>query len=170
MKISEWISAKKQQCSVASLYFGWLVYFAALAYFVYQRSLGGVLFVLVLVSVLKWVYLRYFPRFSNLIGYGRIEDKLPSTVARAPVAVTYYSFLGCPFCPIVLERLVALQKQMGFTLGRIDLTLKPQVLASKGIRSVPVVEVGHDRLVGNSTTEQLAALIGLLQPALSRAS
>jgi hypothetical protein len=31
--------------------------------------------------------------------------------------------------------------------------------ASKGIRSVPVVEVGGSRLVGNATTEQLAEMI-----------
>jgi hypothetical protein len=37
------------------------------------------------------------------------------------------------------------------------------MLLSKGIRSVPVVEVGGHRLVGNSTTEQLAGLIALGQ-------
>jgi hypothetical protein len=36
---------------------------------------------------------------------------------------------------------------------------------AKGIRSVPVVEVGDHRLVGNSTTEQLAALIARGQAA-----
>ncbi len=45
----------------------------------------------------------------------------------------------------------------------IDVTLKPQTLMTKGIRSVPVVEVGEHRLVGNSTTEQLASLIALGQ-------
>jgi hypothetical protein len=30
---------------------------------------------------------------------------------------------------------------------------------SKGISAVPVVEVGKDRLTGNATSEQLAALI-----------
>jgi hypothetical protein len=54
-----------------------------------------------------------------------------------------------------------LQKQMGFTLEIFDVTLRPQMLLSKGIRSVPVVEVGDHRLVGNSTTEQLAVLIAL---------
>lgn len=52
---------------------------------------------------------------------------------------------------------------MGFTLKMIDVTLKPQTLMMKGIRSVPVVEVGDHRLVGISTTEQLAALIALGQ-------
>jgi hypothetical protein len=60
---------------------------------------------------------------------------------------------------------------MGFDLNIIDVTLRPQTLMTKGIRSVPVVEVGDRRLVGNSTTEQLAALISFGQtPELLRAS
>ena len=75
--------------------------------------------------------------------------------------MNFYSFFSCPFCPIVLARLRALQEQMGFALKVIDVILKPQTLLAKGIKSVPVVEVGDHRLVGNSTTEQLAALIVL---------
>ena len=52
---------------------------------------------------------------------------------------------------------------MHFTLEMIDITFKPQILMGKGIRSVPVVEAGNHRLVGNATTEQLAELIGLGQ-------
>ena len=48
---------------------------------------------------------------------------------------------------------------MGFTLRTFDVTLKLQTLMSKGIRSVPVVEVGDHRLADNSTTEQLVRLI-----------
>jgi predicted DsbA family dithiol-disulfide isomerase len=77
----------------------------------------------------------------------------------APITVNFYSFFSCPFCPLVLARLRALQTQMGFAVNVIDVTLKPGILMAKGIRSVPVVEVGEHRLVGNSTTEQLAALI-----------
>jgi hypothetical protein len=63
----------------------------------------------------------------------------------------------------VEQRLKTLQAEMDFTLTKIDLTLKPQLAASRGIRSVPVVEVGADRLIGNATTEQLAHLIGCAQ-------
>jgi predicted rRNA methylase YqxC with S4 and FtsJ domains len=57
---------------------------------------------------------------------------------------------------------------MGFTLHRIDVTLKPQILLQKGIKSVPVVEVGQNRLVGHATTEQLVELIERSQlPALA---
>lgn len=52
-----------------------------------------------------------------------------------------------------------------------DVTLNPRMLMTKGIKSAPVVEVGVHRLVGNSTTEQLAGLIALGQaPELLQAS
>jgi len=63
----------------------------------------------------------------------------------------------------VERRLKGLQREMDFVLKKIDLTLKPHLSASKGIRSVPVVEVGDSRLVGNATTEQLEQLIGSVQ-------
>jgi glutaredoxin len=116
------------------------------------------------VPCFKWAYLRYFPRVSVWKGYGRILDELPANVEPARVAVTLYSVLGCPFCPIVEQRLDALRKEMRFTLTKIDLTLKPHVAASKGIQSVPVVEVGRNRLIGNSTTAQLARLIDPVRP------
>jgi glutaredoxin len=150
---------KPQQCTVSSLYVSWAVYLAGLAFLVSQRNWLGCLAWLVIVPWVKWLYLRLFPRVSRWIGYGRVYDKLPPSVTQAHVEVTYYSLLGCPFCPIVEQRLEALQKEMHFVLRKIDVTLRPQVLASKGIRSVPVVEVGGNRLVGNATTEQLAEFI-----------
>jgi hypothetical protein len=59
----------------------------------------------------------------------------------------------------VKRRLEALQRKMDFTLTKIDVSFNPQLAMSKGIQSVPVVEVGKDRLVGNATTERLAQLI-----------
>lgn len=121
------------------------------------------------VPSLRWALFHFFSQVSRFLGYGRIVDKITpiapahANPCAAPVAVNFYSFFSCPFCPIVLARLQALQKPMGFTLKTIDVTLKPQTLMMKGIRSVPVVEVGSHRLVGNSTTEQLAALIALSQ-------
>lgn len=156
-------AASKQSCTVGSLYFSLIVfatfYPAGLVYLAYRGAWAGFLVWLVLIPCCRLAYLRFFPRISNWIGYGRVEDHLPSSVNKAPVEVTYYSLLGCPFCPIVERRLEALQKEMGFTLTRVNLTLRPQMATSKGIQSVPVVEVGKDRLVGNATTEQLARLI-----------
>ncbi|HUA01223.1 MAG TPA: hypothetical protein VMB02_12900 [Candidatus Aquilonibacter sp.] len=158
---------QKQRCTVLSLYVsgaaGVILYSAGLVFFAYRDRWTDFLLWLVLLPCVKWAYLRFFPRISGWTIYGRVDDKLPANVKRARVEVTCYSLLGCPFCPIVERRLKALQKEMDFTLTRIDLTLKPQVAAGKGIRSVPVVEAGEDRLVGNATTEQLAQLIGRAQ-------
>ena len=160
---------KEQQCTVAGLALSWIGYAAGLGYFSYQRQWVAALLWMVGVPCLRWALFRFFPRISRFLGYGRIVDKfaaIPPPHANhesAPVAVNFYSFFSCPFCPIVLARLQALQKQMGFTLKTFDVTLNPQKLLTKGIRSVPVVEVGDHRLVGNSTTEQLAGLIALGQ-------
>ena len=156
---------KAQQCSVAGLAVGWIGYAIGVGYFIYrQQWVAGLLWMAGLPS-LRWALYHFFPRISRFLGYGRIADRFSSSPPLranprvAPVAVSLYTFFSCPFCPIVLARLQALQQQMGFTLTTIDVTLKPQALMMKGIRSVPVVEVGDHRLVGNSTTEQLAALI-----------
>lgn len=154
---------KMQACTVWSLYFSWilfaLLYPGGLAYLAYKGDWAGFLVWLVLIPCYRWAYLRYFPRISRWIGYGQVEDRLPASVNRSRVEVTFYTLLGCPFCPIVERRLESLRKQMNFSLTTIDLTLKPQLATSKGIRSVPVVEAGSNRLVGNATTEQLAGLI-----------
>lgn len=63
--------------------------------------------------------------------------------------MTLYTAVGCPFCPLVKQRLLALQVQMGFELEEVDVTLKPDLLIAKGIRAVPVVEVGEQRVVGS---------------------
>ena len=155
----ERIAFKDQQCSVLGLVLSWLGYFAGLMYFAYERSLvGGALF-FVLVPSLRWALFYFFPSISRFLGYGRVDDQIPQRTETARILVTFYSFFSCPFCPIVLRRLEALQQVMDFTLKKIDVTLKPQMLVSKGIRSVPVVEVGGKRLVSNLTTAQLAEFI-----------
>jgi hypothetical protein len=124
---------------------------------------------LVAIPVVRWILFHYFPSVSRFLGYGRVDDKqpdkLPVGARPSRVVVKFYTFFSCPFCPIVLHRLESLQDRMDFTLERIDVSLKPQILISKGIRSVPVIEVGADRLVGNATTEQLAGFIALPQGA-----
>ena len=146
-------------CTMWSLYVPLLAYVFGLALFVYSRNALGVVLWLVVAPCLKWAYIGLFPRISHLRGYVHVEDKVPAHTSKSQALVNYYSFVGCPFCPIMERRLEALRKEMGFTLNRIDVTLKPQVLIAKGIRSVPVVEVGENRLVGHATTEQLMELI-----------
>jgi len=153
---------KKQQCYVAGLALGWIGYAVGLAYFSYEREWALVLLWMAGVPCLRWAPFYFFPHISRFLGYGRIMDKLApippphANPSATPVAVNFYRFFSCPFCPSVLARLQALQKQMGFTLEIFDVTFKPQMLLTKGIKSVPVVAVGDQRLVGNSTTEQLA--------------
>jgi thiol-disulfide isomerase/thioredoxin len=158
------IAVKQQQCSVLGLALSWATYLAGLAFLGYERNWAGALIWLVLVASIRLALFRYFPSVSRFLGYGRVDDKLPAHVNRAPVAVTFYSFFSCPFCPIVLQRLEALQKKMDFTLEKIDVTFSPQILMRKQIQSVPVVEVYGNRVVGNATTEELAGLIGFAQP------
>jgi hypothetical protein len=152
-------TVKKQQCNVTGLILSWVVYLVVIGFLAQERHWAGGLAWLILVPCIRWILFRYFPSISRFLGYGRVDDVLPATVSHARVAVTFYSFFSCPFCPIVWQRLEALQKEMDFTLEKIDVTLKPQILMSKGISAVPVVEVGENRLVGIATTEELADLI-----------
>ncbi|MGA9354050.1 MAG: hypothetical protein WBV46_10200 [Terriglobales bacterium] len=154
-------TAKKQQCKVTGLILSWVVYLGVIGFLAQERHGAGGLAWLILVPCIRWLLFRYFPSISRFLGSGQVDDVLPATLSPARVAVTFYSFFSCPFCPIVWQRLEALQKEMGFILQKIDVTLKPQILMSKGISAVPVVEVGENRLVGNATSNQLAALIGL---------
>jgi glutaredoxin len=153
----------KQQCTLPNLYFGVLMfailYAGGAVFFAFRGNWPVLLLWLVLLPCARWAGLRLSPFTLKWRGQGSVDDKLPSSVNKAHVEVAFYSCNGCPFCPIVKRRLEALQREMDFTLTKINLTLKPQVAASKGIRSVPVVEVGKERLIGNATTERLARLI-----------
>ena len=136
------IQFKEQQCNVVGLALGWIGYAVGMGYFTYQHQWVVALLWMAGVPGLRWALYHFFPRISRFLGYGRIADTFSSIPPHAnpqaaPVAVNFYSFFSCPFCPIVLARLQALQKQMGFTLNMIDVTLKPQTLMMKGIRVGP---------------------------------
>jgi glutaredoxin len=90
-----------------------------------------------------WLYVSAFPSISRLLGYGSVAA------------------VGCPFCPIVRHRLHALREALGFELEEIDVTLRPGLLVAKGIRAVPVVEVGGHTHVGNATTAELESFIAM---------
>lgn len=174
----------KPQCYMAILYLNWVVYLGVIAwtgltgryFFSLAWALGFPLFML--------AYMAIFPRFSRLLGYGSVEDRASVAVdePRArPAAgegaggetgngssllpeVTLYKAVGCPFCPIVERRLDELEAEGGFTLRKLDVTMRPRVLASKGIKAVPVVEVGDERIVGHATSRELADLIEAASP------
>lgn len=149
-----------QRCPLPFLYLGWVAYVGGLIYFAVMGDYMRAGVWLVALPVAWWTYVRVFPRASHLFGYGSVADVAAGEVGRKSVVVTMYSAVGCPFCPIVEERLRALQERMGFELVHVDVTLRPDLLRSKGIRSVPVVEVGGRRWVGHATTQELAELVG----------
>jgi glutaredoxin len=141
------------------IYLSWAIYLGGLGFF---ASRGDVLFAvlwLFWLPIVQWAYIRVFPRVSRYLGYGRVDDQQAEAAGHAPIKVTLYTALGCPFCPIVEKRLEALRKEMGFTLEKVDVTLRPNLLTSKGIYSVPVVEVGDRRLTGHTTSNELAEAI-----------
>jgi glutaredoxin len=148
------VIVNEQKCTVTSLYRIWVGFAVGLVIFAYSRNWVALLLWLVLMPLGKLAYIRFYPYFSR-----QTDDRPPASVRKVPVEVTYYRALGCPFCPIVFERLQALQKQMEFKLRTVDVSFNPHFLAAKGIRSVPVVEVGSKRMVGNATSAQLAQLI-----------
>jgi len=93
------------------------------------------------------------------MGYGSVADQPAKNLRRTNTKVTLYTGVGCPFCPIVKRRLTELQSKMGFELNEIDVTFKPELLIAKGIRALPVVEIGKSQWIGNATSEQLANFI-----------
>jgi glutaredoxin len=119
------------------------------------------LFVFAVGIVSQVLYVRWFPSISHWVGYGSVSDiPAPAVGALAqPSRVILYTANVCPFCPIVRRRLADLQQRMGFELQEIDVTFRPEIIRAKGLRSVPVVEANGHLLVGNATSEQLAALL-----------
>jgi len=132
--------ANAQKCTVRSLYVSAVVfvtgYVLGLIFFAYSANWIALLLWMILLPSLKWAYLRHFRRIAKWRGYGSLDDKLPTVVENAPVEVTFYSLIGCPFCPIVEKRLEALQKDMGFTLTTVNLTLKPQISVTRRRRRI----------------------------------
>lgn len=149
----------KQQCYIAAIYLNWIVLAAGLIFLLYRHVYWFALAWIVAIPLAMWGYIRVFPSISQAMGYGRLDDRPYRVTAPARTEVRLYTALGCPFCPVVKQRLLNLAQEMKFNLEETDVTLKPGLLAAKGIRAVPVVEAGDRRLVGNATTEQLADLI-----------
>jgi len=151
----------KQECPLALVWLTWIGV-PALALFM-GVSLGwpaGV-FVLAVGVMGQLAYVRWFPRISRWVGYGRVDDE-PAQVGSpggAAPKVTLYTASACPFCPIVRRRLVELSKLMSFELEEIDVTFRPGLVAQKGLRSVPAVEAGGRFLTGNATSAQLAEFL-----------
>ena len=149
----------KQQCHISFVYGSWLIVVCGIIFYLIRGNYVQAALWLLFIPLFLWLYVRYFPSISRYMGYGSVEDR-PATVV-APVAgnVTLYTGLGCPFCPIVKRRLTDLQSKMSFELREVDVSFYPELLISKGIRTLPVIEIGAARWVGNGTSLQLAQFI-----------
>jgi len=148
-------AVKKQQCNVMGLILSWVAYVAGFGLHDIRAPLG------------RWSALagnRAEPEVGHVPGISqplsvpwiwRVDDKLPANVnklgSRSPSTVSSLSVLS--------DRVAApgiVAKTNGFHARKIDVTLKPQVLISKGFPRYRLVEVLNGLLVGNATTEQLA--------------
>jgi glutaredoxin len=149
----------KQQCHISFVYGSWLILLIGLIFYLFRGNYIQAGFWIFFIALFLWLYVRYFPLLSRFLGYGSVEDHQPNTIQRVNADVSLYTGVGCPFCPLVKNRLRELQVKMGFHLKEIDITLRPEILLQKGIRALPVVEVGKAHWVGNATSEQLATFI-----------
>jgi glutaredoxin len=151
----------KQQCFLWSVWLTWIgLPILALGMGIYRGWWAGV--VVLLVGVFgQAYYVRVFPKISQAMGYGTVEDtpvQLP-VQQKTAAHVTLYTANVCPFCPIVKRRLLELQRTAGFELSEVDVTFQPGLVKEKGFQSVPVIELDGRFWVGNATSAQLAAFI-----------
>jgi glutaredoxin len=149
----------KQQCHISIVYGSWFIFLCGLIFYVMKGEYLQACFWVFFIVLFLWLYVRYFPSLSRLMGYGSVEDTPPNKIQSVSTSVILYTGAGCPFCPIVKHRLIELQRKMGFELKEIDITLRPEVLINKGIRALPMIEVGESQWIGNATSDQLVTFI-----------
>lgn len=151
----------KQECSLFTIGLTWLGLPALAIFFALTRGWESGVVVLVVGILGQIAYQRKFPTMSRAIGYGSVAD-VPAKGSKRkgqPQQVTLYTANVCPFCPIVRQRLTDLKDKLNIEIKEIDVTFRPQLLTSKGFRSVPVIEANGKSWVGNATSAQLAELI-----------
>lgn len=149
----------EQRCTILNLYLNWTLIIGGATYFLLTERFFYLAVWVIGAPLFQLAYVSVFPRLSHALGYGSVEDEAADAPSAARVQVTLYTAVGCPFCPIIEERLEALKPAMGFTLSKVDITMRPGLLAAKKITGVPVVEVGGILRTGNLTSQELAELI-----------
>lgn len=151
----------KQQCHLYNVWLTWLGIPAGAILMGVLAGWWASPFVLLVGVLAQITYVRAFPRVARWIGYGSVEDvpAEPGKRSAAASKVTLYTANVCPFCPIVRERLVALQRTLGFELSEVDVTFQQALVKEKGIRSVPVIETDGRLWIGNATTAQLVSFL-----------
>ncbi len=152
----------KQECRLTSLWSLWIAIPAIAAAISIWRGWPAAVLVALVGVMAEIGYIRNFRHLSSWLGYGLVDDVRPAhrvTPERTVPHVTLYTAAGCPFCPLVRERLEQLRQELWFDLDEQDVTFRPQTLRARGIQSVPVVEVDGRCLVGNQTSAALAAFL-----------
>lgn len=151
----------KQQCYLANVWLTWVgIPLVAVLVGLKADWLGG-FGVLVVGIVAQIAYVRWFPRFSRWVGYGSVADQPAEKISAqlSSLVVTLYTASVCPFCPLVRKRLMDLKAELGFELREIDVTFRPDLVLSKGLRAVPVVEANGRYRTGNATSAELLAFL-----------
>jgi glutaredoxin len=152
----------KQECRLSSVRVMWVAVLIVVLVPAATRGWPAALFVAMVAALLQVGYVRNFRHVSRWLGFGSVDDVRPAhraTTIRAIPHVTLYTARGCPFCPLVRQRLHELQQELWFALDEQDVTFRSARPRGRVIRSVPVVEVDGRFLVGNATSDALAAFL-----------
>src|SRR5574341_1675057 len=159
------MNAMKQQCYLANVWLTWVgVPVVAILTGLKTNWLGGFVVMAVgMVALIAYVY--WFPRLSRWVGYGSVADQpaKKTETTFAALTVTIYTASVCPFCPLVRKRLLDLKAELGFHLREIDVTFRLDLILSKGLKAVPVVEANGRYRTGNATSAELLAFLNEAQ-------
>jgi glutaredoxin len=147
----------KQECNLGMVWLTWLgLPLLAIVMGISQGWLAAV-FILIVGVLGQIIYIKLFPKISRWLGYGSVEDvaiESPQKI-KLPSKVILYTANVCPFCPIIKQRLIELQRTLEFHLDEVDITFRPKIIKEKGFRSVPVIEKDGKFWFGNATSAQL---------------
>jgi len=152
----------KQECRLFSIRAMWMAILIVVPMLAATRGWPAAVFVVMVGVLVQIGYVRNFRHVSQWLGFGSVEDVRSAHHAASVNAiphVTLYTAVGCPFCPLVRQRLHDLQQELWFAVDERDVTFRPAKLRDRGIRSVPVVEVNGRFLVGNATSDALVTFL-----------
>ena len=151
----------KQECNLGMVWLTWLGLPVLAIVMGILQGWWASAFILIVGVFAQIFYIKLFSRLSKLLGYGSVNDVAVGSTQKLKTLsiVTLYTANVCPFCPIVKQRLIELQRDLEFKLKEIDITFKPSLIKEKGFRSVPVIELDGDYWVGNATSAQLLSFI-----------
>lgn len=153
----------KQQCALWSVWLTWFVVPVIAVLVSLQRGWIAGLVVALFGVGFQVLYVRWFPRFSKALGYGSVDDvaAVLQSARPRPERVILYTASACPFCHLVRKRLADLQPSLKFDLEEIDVTFRPDIVASKKLRTVPVIEADGRFWLGNATSAELANFLAV---------